>query len=51
MGSCSKRLSSKAAATLKSEAYSEYVELLSVARTPLAGVFNSFLFVVLVLHV
>ena len=51
VGSCSKRLSSKAAAKLKSEAYSAYVELLSEARTKLTGVFNSFLFVVLVVCV
>jgi phosphotransferase system IIA component len=35
----------------KAEAYSEYVEALSEARTKLAVVFNSFLFVVLVFRV
>ena len=35
----------------KTEAYSEYVEALSEARTKLAVVFNSFLLVVLVLRV
>ena len=50
MGSCSKRPASKAAAN-EAEAYSEYVEALSDARTPLAVVFNSFLLVVLVFRV
>jgi hypothetical protein len=35
----------------KAEAYSEYVEALSEARTTLAVVFNSFLLVVLVFRV
>ena len=41
---CSKRPSSRAAASEEAEAYSEpYVEPLSAARTPLADFFNSLL--------
>ena len=44
LAGCSKRPSSRAAASEEAEAYSEpYVEPLSAARTPLADFFNSLL--------